>query len=322
LVNAQGKIITGREKIIKEATKYYENFYSDNDKNRNRVNENLNVTIENYTREREPTEPFPKILKAEIKHVVKKLKIGKASGVDFLENEFIRLFLDELLPYLEVLFNKILEDMSMPEQWYESQIILLHKKGEKSKLNSYRPLSLSPDMRKIFMKIIKNRIYDQLDRQQPEEQAGFRRGYSTIDHIYALNQIIEKSKEYNIEIHVVFIDFRKAFDSIKHNHIIRASIDQGTDPKIVKIINIVYENSTAHIKLDKTGEKFKIKKGLAQDDPLSSNIFNAVLEWAFRNLDWNEKRINIIDGKRLSNLRFADDILCCWETVERRCKVW
>ena len=96
---------------------------------------------------------------------------------------------------LEVLFNKVVDDKQMPEQWNDAEIILLHKKGDKKNLDNYRPLSLTSDVKKIFMKILKNRIYNQLDWNQPEEQADFRRGYTTIDHIHSLNQIIERTRE-------------------------------------------------------------------------------------------------------------------------------
>ena len=48
------------------------------------------------------------------------------------------------------------------------------------------------------MIIMKNRIYDQVDLNQPEEQAGFR-SYATVDHMHTLNQVMEKVKEYKIE---------------------------------------------------------------------------------------------------------------------------
>ena len=57
------------------------------------------------------------------------------------------------------------------------------------------------------MKIIKNRIYNQLDLNQTEEQAGFRRKYGTTDHIHTLNQVLEKAHEYQIDLHMLFIGY-------------------------------------------------------------------------------------------------------------------
>ena len=61
-----------------------------------------------------------------------------------------------------------------------------------------------------------------LDQNQPRDQAGFRRKFSTIDPIYTLNQIIEKTNEYNLPLCVGFIDYEKAFDSVEHFAIFEA----------------------------------------------------------------------------------------------------
>lgn len=72
------------------------------------------------------------VLNEEIKRVIKNLKIGKASGPDIIENKFLKLFMKSLLPVIEILFNGIIECEELPKQWYEAEIIILHKKrGQK-----------------------------------------------------------------------------------------------------------------------------------------------------------------------------------------------
>lgn len=58
---------------------------------------------------------------------------------------------------------------------------------------------------------------------------------------------------------------------------------------------------------------FVFKRGIKQGDPLSSNLFNAVLEEVFRDLEWEEVGIRV-NGKRLNNLKFADDIVLMGES--------
>ncbi len=62
-------------------------------------------------------------------------------------------------------------------------------------------------------------MHRELDSNQVPERAGFRKDHSTMDQIFILNQIIEKAKQYNFEINFLFVDFCKAFESIKHSYL-------------------------------------------------------------------------------------------------------
>ena len=86
----------------------------------------------------------------------------------------------------------------MPHDFHKNgNIILIRKKGDVKGLKNYRPISLLSVLYKIFTKIISNRIRATLDFSQPREQAGFRKGYSTMDHVHVINQVIDNSAGYN-----------------------------------------------------------------------------------------------------------------------------
>jgi len=243
-----------------------------------------------------------------VEKIMKELKNNKTPGPDKIENETIKALKNALIPILTKLFSKIIETHQIPEQWNEVEIILLYKKGDRNQIGNYRPISLSSNINKIFTQLIKNRVYDMLDMNQGEEQAGFRRGYSTVDHIFTMNQLIEKTNEYGIDISVLLIDFNKAFDSVKHTFLWQAMANQGVPKKWIEIIAEIYKKSKAHVKTDRIGPTFKIGKGVRQGDPLSANLFNCALEEVFRGMNWGDKGIKI-DGKYLNNLRFADDVV-------------
>ncbi|XP_047037261.1 uncharacterized protein LOC124642702, partial [Helicoverpa zea] len=67
--------------------------------------------------------------------------------------------------------------------------------GDKTQLKNYRPISLLSHVYKLFSRVITNRLARRLDEFQPPEQAGFRSGYGTIDHIHTVRQIIQKTEE-------------------------------------------------------------------------------------------------------------------------------
>ena len=68
------------------------------------------------------------------------------------------------------------------------------------------------------------RMLRNLDQHQPAKQAGFRSGFSTIDHIQVISQLPEKADEYKIPRCFAFVDYEKAFDSIEFNHLHSTSL--------------------------------------------------------------------------------------------------
>jgi hypothetical protein len=75
-----------------------------------------------------------------------------------------------------------------------------------SKCENYRGITLFPTAYKLFANIIKNRLNEQWENEMEEEQCGFRRGRSCIDAIFTVQQIIEKRKEHNLQLFLLFID--------------------------------------------------------------------------------------------------------------------
>ncbi len=128
-----------------------------------------------------------------------------------------------------------------------------------------------------------------LDLQQPKQQARFRKQFSTIDHIFTINQICERAREYNVNLNFMFIDFNKAFDTIHHESVRKALYNQGVGLRLIKILKNIYNNSKAYIQLNMPGEVFKLERGVKQRDPLSLNLFDAVLEEILKNVNWEGK---------------------------------
>uniref|UniRef100_A0A914Q3X7 Reverse transcriptase domain-containing protein n=1 Tax=Panagrolaimus davidi TaxID=227884 RepID=A0A914Q3X7_9BILA len=128
-------------------------------------------------------------------------------------------------------FYGLLEEDNMPPELLHAKTILLYKKGNRLDIGNYRPISLLPVLYKILTRVITDRVSTAAENAHalPPEQAGFRRTYSTVDHIHSLNQLFEKSREFNMPLYVVFIDFKKAFDSIELQSIWEALQSYGID---------------------------------------------------------------------------------------------
>ncbi|KAH7684588.1 protein F43G9.7 [Aphelenchoides avenae] len=258
----------------------------------------------------ERTAPLP-VTDSEVEDALKKFKNGKAPGPDGITAEMLKKGGHLLWKRIAKLFTLCLRTRRIPLKWKESRTVLLHKKGDTEDLKNYRPICLLPVIYKLFTKVVLNRITEQLDAAQPPEQAGFRSGFSTSDHMQTLNQIQERARERGMRLYLIFIDYEKAFDSIEINAVLNALTRQGVDRSYVDVLGDVYEGCTTEIKLFHDAVQIPIRRGVRQGDTISPKLFTAALEEVFKELRW-EDRNNcgiVIDGRRLTHLRFADDIV-------------
>ena len=140
--------------------------------------------------------------------------------------------------------------------------------------------------------------------------------HSTTDHLQALNQIIEKSNEYNLPLCIGFIEYEKAFDTIEHFAIFEALRKTNVNETYVNILENMYNQATARVHLDKlVFTEFPIHRGVRQGDPLSPKLFTAVMEEVFKKADISEGVH--VDGENLTNLRFAYDVALFNETTKQ-----
>lgn len=295
-----------RMEIISIATDFYAKLYS-----QPKMHE---ATTHKYV-----TTPQPevKLFDAfEILKNIEKLKMEKCPGPDGIRNEHIKLGKKLLLAPLTNLFNKILIDEQVPDNWTKSEIVLLYKKGDPADIGNYRPISLMSCMYKLFASCLLNRITLDIDSHQPYEQAGFRSGFSTIDHIHVVEQVIEKYLEFRRPLYLAFIDYKKAFDSIYHSSIWETLTHQNINTKYINILKDIYSKSVSRIKLERTGNCINIYRGVRQGDPISPKLFIAVLQNIIKDLPWSMQGINV-DGKLMSHLRFADDIILLSENPKQ-----
>lgn len=302
------KIIRDREDIVETFACYFEEIYKSNQPKSN------GTTRESHTERDEGCEKL-EISMDEMDKAIKHLKNDKTPGEDGLTNELIKAGGINLCQHICTLFNQILEENIIPLEWETGNIILLHKKGPKELMENYRPISILPNLYKLFTKILQQKIEKQINNDQTHEQAGFRPSYSTTDHLHAINLLLEKCQEFGINLYLGFVDYSKAFDSLETKHIWPSLERAGIHPKIIDIFKTIYGRSKAKITLDKVSRPFNIERGVRQGCPSSPNLFNCVLQTIFLDLKWKNFGINI-EGININNLRFADDIVIISKSLE------
>lgn len=113
------------------------------------------------------------------------------------------------------LFTLCVKGEEVPEEWKRAYITPIHKKKNRKDCNNYRGISVTPTLSRLYGRVSKARMEGQIT--ETEIQSGFRPGRSCIDNIFCIKQLMEKTIAYGRELHIIFIDLKKAYDSVPVN---------------------------------------------------------------------------------------------------------
>ena len=244
-----------------------------------------------------------------------KMKNGKAVGPDGIPAEAWKALGEEGIDLLWDLFEKIYEQEEIPDEWRKSFIVPIFKgKGDIQDCNNYRGIKLMSHTMKIWERIIDQRLRGEVEISP--EQFGFMPKRSTTDAVYALRQLMERYREGQKTLHVVFIDLEKAYDRVPRQEIWRCLREKLAPEKYIRLIQEMYRNVEATVR-SSVGEteSLEVKVGLHQGSALSPFLFNIVMEVMTEN----------VRDEAPWSMMYADDVVLCAETkeeLEQKLEAW
>ena len=211
--------------------------------------------------------------------MVANLKNKKACGKDKILNEYICATYNKLKPMYISLFNRVLEEGIVPESWLNGMILPIYKnKGETNDPDNYRGITLLSCLGKLFTSVINERLNKFADKISliNENQAGFRKKYSTTDHIFLLKNVIDLHLKQNngTKLFCAFIDYRKAFDFVWRSALWYKLKKSGINGKIFNIILNMYNNIKSCVTINsECSDYFASTSGVRQGENLSPFLF-------------------------------------------------
>ena len=148
-------------------------------------------------------------------------KPGKSSGLDCVSAKDLYLIGEPALDGLRHLIRRSIDTLQLPTVWKKARVSCIYKsKGAKSDCENYRPVSILSIPSKIMESIICKNIDDHLEQHALiyNRQWGFRKNHSTITALLHMTETWKKFVDNKMYVGVLFLDFRKAFDSLDHAH--------------------------------------------------------------------------------------------------------
>ena len=152
-----------------------------------------------------------------------KLKSNKGVGPDNISPKLIKDSAEVIAPYLSYIFNLSLSEGKFPDDWKSARVCPIFKSGKRDECANYRPISILSAISKIFEKL----VFEQLSRYLTtnkiltDYQSGFRKGFSTCFSLLRTTNEWLVNMDKCLINGVVFLDLKKAFDTVDHDILIK-----------------------------------------------------------------------------------------------------
>ena len=217
------------------------------------------------------------ITQTEVQKAIKKGKKGKATGSDLINNQMLKSMSSLQEKILTKILNAIRRCRKLPGAWKESITVMIYKgKGNKSSPMNFRPIALLSCIYKVYSSIQTERLQIWMEKNEISSmnQHGFRKGTDTADAAAELFACIRNAINANKELHAIFLDVAKAYDSVETWALKQTLVAYRLHQNDIEIlINMVSNNTTRLDTAHGLTDIIHIRAGVRQGDIISPTLY-------------------------------------------------
>ena len=148
---------------------------------------------------------------------------NKSPGLDQFNVRLLKLAGPYISQCLAHICNLSLSGSTFPDDWKKAKVTPIFKSGDKMDVGNYRPISVLPIISKIIERAVHDQLYFYLINEGllSNSQSGFRSNHSTSTTLHDVQDYILKNMDNGFVTGVLFIDLKKAFDTVNHDILVK-----------------------------------------------------------------------------------------------------
>lgn len=218
----------------------------------------------------DPTTPF------EVETLIKNIKNNVAAGVDCIKAAPVKYIATQVSDVLTHIINRMLQTGIFPDALKTAKVTPVYKGGGEQHVHNYRPISVLPLMSKVFERVINKRLESFFRKHDiiSESQYGFRKDKSAEEALLHIKDEIIDGIENKLYTLGIFLDLRKAFDTVQHDILLRKLEHAGIRGVALNLIGNYLTNRHQYVQVNEiTSTKLEIKHGVPQGSILGPLLF-------------------------------------------------